>query len=63
MKKIYQIPKMEVVLNGEFCQDTPIIEGPSESGGEVVPTGNVSNTFDDNEMMKDVSTPTSLWDE
>ena len=62
MKKIYQIPELEVFFIEEFCQT--INEGQSENNGEIVnPTANQNNTFDENDIVKDVTTPTTLWDE
>lgn len=59
MKKMYQAPELEAYFIEEFCQ----YEGPSEDGGEVGPLGNENNTFDENELVKEVNTPTTLWDE
>lgn len=60
MKKNYQIPEVEMFFVEEFCQ---AIEGPSESGGEAPPFSNENNTFDENDIVKDVTTPTTLWDD
>lgn len=60
MKKIYQIPELEVIFIEEFCQG---YEDGSNPGGEVGPLGNENNTFDENDIVKDVTTPTTLWDE
>ena len=61
MKKIYQAPELEVYFIEEFCQT--MNEGQSEQGGEVTPTANDNNTFDENDIVKDVTTPTTLWDD
>ena len=60
MKKIYQIPELEVIFIEEFCQG---YEDGSNGNGEVVPTANENNTFEENDIVKDVITPTTLWDE
>ena len=59
MKKMYQTPELEVFFIEEFCQ----YEGQSEQGGEVGPLGNENSTFEESEIVKDITTPTTLWDE
>ena len=59
MKKIYQVPELEVLFIEEFCQ----YEGGSKPGGEAEPMGNQNNTFEENDIVKDVTAPTTLWDE
>lgn len=60
MKKTYQTPEVEIIVNDRFCQT--IIEGPSDNNGEVEPMGNENKTFEENDIM-DVSAPTNLWDD
>lgn len=59
MKKMYQTPEIEIFVNEEFCQ----YEGKSDNGGEAPPLGNENKTFDENDIVKDVTTPATLWDE
>ena len=61
MKKIYQTPELEMYFIEEFCQT--VVEGPSDNNGEAGPLNNENNTFDENDIVKDVTTPTTLWDE
>ena len=58
MKKMYQAPEVECYEIGKLC----IGEGPSDNNGEVTPTGNENQTFDENDIV-DVSAPTNLWDD
>lgn len=60
MKKIYQVPELEVIFIEEFCQ---VYEDPSNPQGETGPMGNQNNTFEESDIVKDVTTPTTLWDE
>ena len=62
MKKNYQIPETEIVLVGlkkRLLQD----DQPDMSGEIDKPMGNENNTFDENDIVKDVTTPTTLWDD
>ena len=59
MKKMYQAPEVECYEMGKYC----IGEGPSDNNGEVVPTGNENHTFEENEMVTDLSVSNNLWDD
>ncbi len=55
MKKIYQIPEIEVLVNEEFCQ-----EDLSDNPGEVTPNGNENRIFDRSDVGNEDDAP-ALW--
>ena len=58
MKKIYQIPEIEVLVNEDFCQ---AYEGESENGGEAGVLGNENRIFDRSDVGNEDNS-NSLWD-
>ena len=62
MKKYYKIPVTDVIAS-KFQYH--LLEGsdPDEEGQIGGGLGNENKTFEENDIVKDVTTPTTLWDE
>ena len=57
MKKLYQIPEIELNVLGSY------ILSEISGDGEVKPTANEDKTFDEGELSTDMGISSTLWDD